>query len=290
MLLVKNLEEALKELDEVIRKHQGLARRERRIWNQLRLATEDLDKIRSKLTFHVIAINAFTSSLSRGTLSQIETVLLELVSEVRQGRRQPSLASLHQTNNDSVWRELELELASDGIASTDVARHKAAIKVFVQGLPSDANVDAVSLVEIASLMESGNDETDSESLSNGLCAIDRSPRDPAESPPTANAQGCSLASVDDKEYESADEEFPPEDTVASNPTTHTRLIESGRTVGRSFDDAHGYVLQVKHRFDHQPETYNQFLDILKVYSMKVLDILGVADCMSILFVCHLEFI
>ena len=122
MLLIKNLEEALKELDEIVRKYQGLARRERRIWNQLRLATEDLDVIRSKLTFHVTAINAFTSTLSRGTLAQIETVLLELVSEVRQGRRQPSLASLHETNNDTLWRELESELAGDGISTADVQK------------------------------------------------------------------------------------------------------------------------------------------------------------------------
>lgn len=108
MLLIKNLEEVLKELDEIIRRYQGPARRQRRIWNQFRLATENLDRIRSKLIFHVTAINAFTSSLSCGTLAQIETVLVELVSEVPQGRRQPSLASLHEANNDSVWGELEM--------------------------------------------------------------------------------------------------------------------------------------------------------------------------------------
>ena len=165
MLLMKNLEEALKELDKIVTKYQGLTKRERRIWNQLRLAAEDLDTVRSKLTFHVTAINTFTSSLSRGTLVQIETALIELISEVRQGRRQPSLASLHDENNDSVWRELESELTEDGISSTDIIKHKAAIKFFVHNLLTDSTADTTSFVEVASLMTSGNHDPDSESVS-----------------------------------------------------------------------------------------------------------------------------
>ena len=190
MVLMNNLEESLKELDEIVRKYQGLTRRERRIWNQLRLATEDLEANRSKLIFHVTAIHAFTSSLSRRNLVQIETALLELVSEVRQGRRVPSLASLHETNNDSVWRELENELAIDGISSTDITKHKAAIKIFIQGLLSETSADTTSLVEIASLMAFDQDGTDSESMD-------------SESP-------------SDDHYETADEEIPPKETGASS--------------------------------------------------------------------------
>ena len=298
MLLIKNLEEALKELDQIIKKHQGLARRERRIWNQLRLATEDLDTVRSKLTFHVTAINAFTSSLSRGTLVQIETVLLELVSEVRQGRRQPSLVSLHEDNNDSVWRELESELAGDGISSTDIVKHKAAIKVFVQGLLAGSNADTTSFVEVASLMESGNDEPDSESLSQSGPTVDLSPGDFAELRITGDAQNGSLASMDDEEYESneaeygsddeeykiadeeheiADEELPPEDASVSKPTIRSRLT------GPILNDALAYLDQIKVRFFHQPETYNQFLDIMESFKIQDLDTTSVIEWVYILF-------
>ena len=214
-VLIKNLEESLKGLDEIIRKYQGLTRRDRRIWNQLRLATENLETNRSKLTLHVTAINAFTSSLSRESLVQIETVLLELVSEVRQGRREPSLASLHETDDDSFWRELEDELAADGISGTDITKHKAAIKVFVQGLLSETNADTTSLVEIASLIELDNDDTDSKSSSHVISAIDISPEDAAESPIASDAQNGSLVSLDDEQYEIADEEIPPKETGAS---------------------------------------------------------------------------
>ena len=128
--MIRGLEEILKDLDTIVKKYQGLARREKRIWNQLRLATEHLDSIRGKLTFHINAINAFTASLSRDTLAQIERVLLEFVGEVREGRRPLSIASLDEDENTSVWKELEAELAEDGIYKSDVAKHKIAIRVF----------------------------------------------------------------------------------------------------------------------------------------------------------------
>ena len=270
MLLMKNLEEALKELDEIVRKYQGLTRRERRIWVQLRLATENLDTVRSKLTFHVTAINAFTSSLSRGTLVQIETVLLELMSEVRQGRRQPSLASLHE-KNDSAWRELESELNEDGISSTDIVKHKAAIKVFVHNLLTDSNADTTSFVEVASLMESGNDEPDSESPSQTGFVMDLPPGDFAELLTTEKVQDGRLASIDDEQYESAVEELPSEDAGVSAD-------------GPRFDDALNFVKQVKTQFVLQPETYRQFKDIMKSHEKGVLDLFGTVDWLCALLV------
>ena len=279
MLLIKNLEEALTELDGIVRKYQGLARRERRIWNQLRLATEDLDTIRGKLTFHVTAINAFTSSLSRGTLGQIETVLLELVSEVRQGRRQPSLISLHEMNNDSVWRELESELAGDGISSADVIKHKTAIKVFIQGLLSDSNADTTSLIEVASLMELDNNGTDSEFSSHWT--IEHWPGIPTELPTTVNAQDATLASMDGEENESADEELPLKDAGASSP------IIQWRSTGPKFDDAFAFLTQVNNRL---PGLYDQFLGIMENFQNEIYDTIDVINWVSTLFIDHPELI
>ena len=210
MLLVKNLEEALRSLDAIITKYQGLARREKRIWNQLRLATEDLDKIRGKLTFHVSAINAFTASLSRGTLAQIEASVLEIMREVRQGRRPPSIASIDETKNDSVWKELESELAEDGISKIDVAKHKTAIRVFVQGLLSDPGAETMSLDEVASLVESNNDHGASWNLSS---------RGPSRVPTMSSVDKVSLVSADSEQtYVSAMEELSGEGNLASADT------------------------------------------------------------------------
>ena len=281
MLLITNLEEPLKELDGIVRKYQGLERRERRIWNQLRLASEDLGTVRGKLTFHVNAINAFTSSLSRGTLAQIETVLLELVGEVRQGRRRPSLISLHETNNDSVWRELESELAGDGISTADVVKHKDAIKVFVQGLLSDANADTTSLIELASLMEPDNNGADSE-LSPHLREL--WPENPAEPLTVDNAEDATLAPMDGEENESADEELPLEDAGASSP-----IVQSRRTKP-NFDDACAFVKRIQTQFIRQRGFYYQFLDILKYYNEKIFNTSEAINWISTLFICHPELI
>ena len=312
ILLTKSLEEVLKELDGIIRKYQGSARRKRKIWNQLRLATEDLDGIRSKLTFHVTAINAFTSSLSQGSLAQIETVLLQLVSEVRQGRPHPSLESLHETGNDSsVWRELESELAIEGISGAEVAKHKVSIKVFVQGLLSVSNVDTASLVEIASLTESGKDEPKSESLSQTPFAMHLSPEDPARLLITNDAKDGSLASVDeeeddsvDEEYESADEEFTTIYAGASNSTIQPGLVEQLSLdevpahcdqvllteQSLIWEDALTYLDQVKIVLVRQPDKYIQFLDVMANFKRKVLDTPGAIEWVSAIFICYPELI
>lgn len=156
MSLVTGLRKALEEFDKIILKYQSLTRRERRIWDQLKLAAEDLSGIREKLIYHLTAINVFTDSLRRGTLSRIEAVLLELVEEVREGRRPPTLVSIDHLQDTSGWKELELELAEDGITGADVAEHKAAIRVFLLGRLKDSNTDNLSFYDVASAIESGD--------------------------------------------------------------------------------------------------------------------------------------
>ena len=216
MTLIRGLEEMLKSLDAIVKKYQGLARRERRIWNQLRLATVDLDRIRGKLVFHINAINAFTASLSRDTLAQIERVLLELVEEVRQGRRPPSIASLDESENPSVWKELEAELAEDGIYKSDVARHKIAIRLFLQGRLGDSTTDTKSLDEVASLVESSNDREDSNSLMQRLSFINPSSTGLSRVQTISSIDEASLVTADSEQYESAVEELPGKtDLIAS---------------------------------------------------------------------------
>jgi len=205
LLLIRNLKSALLEVDIIVQKYQGLARRERRIWNQLKFATEDLGQVRGKLTVHLAAINVFTDSLSRSTLSQIEKVLLELISEVREGRRPPSIVPSDERDENSVWNELELELAEDGISKADVAQHKTAIKVFLQNLLSDVAVEAMSLDEVASLVESSNEHDHTEQVPRCITKDSRVP---------------TMSSTGSEQYESAAEELADEDnstTVAPMP-------------------------------------------------------------------------
>ena len=162
LLLIGNLESALQEVDGIVWKYRSLSRRERRIWDQLRFATEKLEPVRGKLTVHLSAVNIFMSSVSRGTLVQMERTLLELVNEVRAGRRASSIVPGNDDGQKTVWNELEFELAEDGISKEDVVKHKTAIRIFLQDLMSDAVAETLSLDEVASRVESSGESPQEE--------------------------------------------------------------------------------------------------------------------------------
>ncbi|KAL2042734.1 hypothetical protein N7G274_004493 [Stereocaulon virgatum] len=203
VLLVQNLEKVLKELKNIVEKYQGLARRERRIWNQLRLASEDLDKIRDKLTFHITAINAFMESLSRGTLAQMERVLVELMSEIREGRRPPYIAPPDDANDISIWKELESELAEDGISRTDVANHKVAIRVFLQSRLHGPVADNPSLDEVASFIGSSDEKEVPGSLTQIMDAMSVSSHGSSCDTTISSVGKSSLVTADSQQYYSA---------------------------------------------------------------------------------------
>ncbi|KAI4146578.1 MAG: hypothetical protein L6R39_003411 [Caloplaca ligustica] len=168
--LISGLQKALEELDHIVHKYSALSRRERRIWDQLKMATKDLSGIREKLIYHLTAINAFTDSLERGTLARMETVLLELVEEVRQGRRPPTIVSIDNLQDTSGWKELGSELAEDGITEADVAEHKAAIRVFLLGRLKDSTTDDLSFHDVASAIESADGHSFLDSTVSNLSA------------------------------------------------------------------------------------------------------------------------
>lgn len=212
--MINNLNQVLMQLDTIVGKFQRLGRREKRIWNQLKLSNEDLDKVRGKLTFHVNAINAFTASLSRGTLARIEAVLIELVDEVREGRRPPSIVSVGDAQDQSIWRELESELAEDGISRTDVAPHKSAIKIFLLSLFNDPAAETMSLDDVASLVESSNDKEEWETLTRRMPGFNLSSGGPSRVPTISSVNEGSFVSGDSEQYQSAREELSEENLPA----------------------------------------------------------------------------
>ena len=206
-MMIKNLEQVLNQLDTLVNKFQRLGRRERRIWNQLKLSNEDLDKVRGKLTFHVNAINTFMASLSRSALARIEMVVIDLARDVREGRRPPSI----DAQDESGWKELESELAEDGISGTDAAQHKTAIKVFLRNLLIDNAADTMSLDEVVSIVESETDKEDWETRISGLRI---SSRVPSRVPTMSSIDKASFVSNDSEQYQSAREELSEENLPA----------------------------------------------------------------------------
>ena len=236
LLMIDNLGQVLEQVDAIVDKFQHRGRRERRIWNQLRLSNEDLDKVRGKLIFHVNAINAFTASLSRSTLVRIQTVLMELVSEIHDGRRSPSIVSVDDTQDQSVWRELESELAEDGISRADVAPHKSAIKIFLFSLLNGTAAETIPLDEVASLVESESDKEDWETLSRRIPGLNISSGSLPRTSTFSSNDKASFVSDDSQQYESAREELSEENlTVPHISFADSTRFSPSKTLPRGIE-------------------------------------------------------
>ena len=158
--------------------------------------------------------NAFTAGLSRSTLVRIETVVKELVSEIREGRRSPSIVSVDDTQDQSVWGELESELAEDGISRADVVPHKSAIKIFLYNLLNGTAGETMSLDEVASLVESKKDKEDWETLSRRIPGLNISSGSLSRTPTISSTDKASFVSDDSQQYQSAREELSEENLAA----------------------------------------------------------------------------
>ena len=233
-MMIENLKQVLNQLDILVKKFQGLGRREKRIWNQLKLSNEDLDKVRGKLTFHVNAINTFMASLSWSTLARMEMVLKDLVNEVREGRRPPSIVSVDDAQDESVWRELESELAEDGISGTDVAQHKSAIKVFLLGLFNGTDAETMSLDEVVSIVESKTDKDDRETRISDLKTPSRGP---SRNPTMSSLDRTSFVSNDSEQYHSAREELSQENLPAPHVSFATFTKFPNQSKGQPYSTA-----------------------------------------------------
>ena len=233
--LIRNLEQVLGNVDSIVKKYQALARREKRIWNQLHLSKEDLDKLRVQLTFHMAAINAFTTSLSRGTEARIEAVLLEFVKDCREGRVPPNMMSVDEANNASGWKALERELTEDGISGADVATHKTAIKVFLLGRLKDTSADNVSFDEVASIVESSSDR---ESISDSMRGLSPFHNKLSRAPTASSIDRTSLVTANSEQtFQTAFESLSVDNDVPSATTAlRVSFAPLARPEGRSGHD------------------------------------------------------
>jgi hypothetical protein len=177
-----NIETALQQLDDIVKRYQSLGRREKKTWDRVRFAAEDLDAIRGKLVFHTSAISLFLQSLSVGSLGRIEGVLEDLVREVRAGKKEKTLLSAcgeeEEEDYDAfAWAELKRELEEEGISGQDIEKYKDAIKIHLKNLVGD-NRDGDGEAETTDRASTGSgdwrsdDEWESASQREGLDKIE----------------------------------------------------------------------------------------------------------------------
>jgi hypothetical protein len=133
-ILVNNLLEVLRQIEDIVKRYHNLGRYQKRTWDRVKFATEDLAALRAKLSFHVNSIELFIASLSAGSLARIEVILDELVQDIKAGRKEPTVISTCEDDDEVAWSELERELVGDGITRQDVEKYKEDIKEYLKKL------------------------------------------------------------------------------------------------------------------------------------------------------------
>ncbi|KAI4163651.1 MAG: hypothetical protein LQ342_002685 [Letrouitia transgressa] len=123
MEIIGELRTELEGVDKILAQY----RQGKPIPNAFRMAKIDPKHLCADFGFYLTAITTFTDSLSRGALGRIETLLHKTVQEIREGRR------ADPRYNASARKELELELAKNGVSARDRARYGPAITAFLLG-------------------------------------------------------------------------------------------------------------------------------------------------------------
>jgi hypothetical protein len=135
--LIGNLSTTLKQVEDIVKRYHSLGRDQKKTWDRVKFATKDMVDLRSKLQFHINGINLFIGSLSAGSLARIELVLDELDRDVKAGRKEPSIVSAYEDNDEISWDELERELVGGSITREDVKQYKEEIRDCLTRLMED---------------------------------------------------------------------------------------------------------------------------------------------------------
>jgi hypothetical protein len=127
----ENLEGTLAELQDLVSRYQTMGKS---AWRRIRLGSENLSELRSKLDFHLSVINMFVGSLTLSALGRMEPVLgrieilCESVREERAGHKTPTMLTAHETDDMVSWKQAEMDLLLEGIPRKDFERNRERIK------------------------------------------------------------------------------------------------------------------------------------------------------------------
>ncbi|KAH6724320.1 hypothetical protein BKA61DRAFT_665023 [Leptodontidium sp. MPI-SDFR-AT-0119] len=127
-----NLEATLCELQDLVDRYRTMGRS---AWRRVRLASENLSELRAKLGFHLGVINVFLDSLALSALGRmepvlgrIETLLRDYVREEQAGQKAATVLAAHETDDAVSWKQVEMDLLTEGISQEDFEKHRDRIK------------------------------------------------------------------------------------------------------------------------------------------------------------------
>ncbi|KAK2867954.1 hypothetical protein FQN49_003306 [Arthroderma sp. PD_2] len=132
---ISNLRPTLQELEGLATKYRGLGKMEKRTWDRVKFATEGVDSLRGKLSYHITAIGVLRSSISSSAIVRIEGILEDIKRDMQLGKRPTTILSTSTESSQgstSSRKELEVELIEEGISQTDIDSNWEAIVSYLE--------------------------------------------------------------------------------------------------------------------------------------------------------------
>jgi hypothetical protein len=149
--LLENSKTTVTQLNNVIIQFKSLGRSRRNNWDRLRLADKDLAGIRLKLDLHVSFFSAYLSTIGVSALGRLEQnvkdlhgmkdAIDQLAADIREGRREGSVMTAYENDDQAIWREFRRDLISEGFSSESIRRYKRQLKHHLRVLQEGGLLD-----------------------------------------------------------------------------------------------------------------------------------------------------
>ncbi|KAM5447423.1 hypothetical protein MaudCBS49596_005934 [Microsporum audouinii] len=149
---VANIKPTLQELEGLATKYRALGRSDKRTWDRVKFAAEQVADLRAKLSYHITAIGVLRNGISSMAIVRIERILEDIKNDIHLGKRPPTVLSAPTEPSQasvSSRRELATELIEDGISQIEIDSNWEAIVRYLEepGIPalSVSSQDAAGL-------------------------------------------------------------------------------------------------------------------------------------------------
>src|SRR5436190_11366273 len=151
-IITLNCRVELLRLDKIISKHRSLGTLDKRLRHRFKLPIQELQDIRSKLTYHISNLSTFLQTIGLKSLGRLEGKMdngflgiLEAIdrvaAEMRAGRREGTVLTDYTNDETSTWKQFRRELIGDGYTSEDLQKHKEWIKILLKHMSEEGLLD-----------------------------------------------------------------------------------------------------------------------------------------------------
>jgi hypothetical protein len=142
-VILESSQNTVTQLKDIIRNFRGLRRQNQaRNWERLKLQYKNIGELRGRLTSYVTELSAYLGTVSISALDRVELRLHDLPymvkainklgAEIRAGRREGSVMTSYENDDQDVWRQFRRELIGEGFTSNSVKMFKTNLKIHLR--------------------------------------------------------------------------------------------------------------------------------------------------------------